>query len=141
MQQLVGINAARVASCGSLDDEWAVSPNPRATIKAHHPSTQPPSPLRNPPLGLKLMRIEADTSAVCAINRHLRNSDYFVKTHNCATTCLHRVSHADVESCLINSGRVLLSVLRMFHILCRRLRLFLPRLHNLGIVFFEAVEV
>ncbi|MGZ3647271.1 MAG: hypothetical protein ACXVCM_25855, partial [Ktedonobacteraceae bacterium] len=31
--------------------------NPRATIKAHHPSTQPPSPLRNPRLRLRLMPI------------------------------------------------------------------------------------
>ncbi len=35
---------------------WASPPIPRATIKAHHPSTQPPSPLRNPWLGLRLIR-------------------------------------------------------------------------------------
>src|SRR5947207_9283477 len=29
----------------------------RATIKAHRPSTQPPSPLRNPGVGLRLMPI------------------------------------------------------------------------------------
>ena len=44
------------ASC-RLHDAWAVSPHPRATLKAPNPSTQPPSPLRNPGLRLKLMSI------------------------------------------------------------------------------------
>jgi Cytochrome c-type biogenesis protein CcmF C-terminal len=34
---------------------WASPPTTRATIKAHHPSTQPPSPLRNPWKGLRLI--------------------------------------------------------------------------------------
>src|SRR6266705_5607308 len=43
---------------GPFIDEPTSSGDPRrATIKAHHPSSQPPSPLRNPRLGLGLMHI------------------------------------------------------------------------------------
>src|SRR5205814_468808 len=53
-----------VARCESPEDidsqmEWAVSPHPRATIKAHHPSTQLPSSLRKPRLGLRFMYIQS----------------------------------------------------------------------------------
>ncbi len=43
---------------GPFIDEPTFSGDPqRATIKVHHPSTQPPSPLRNPRFGLRLMPI------------------------------------------------------------------------------------
>jgi len=45
-----------VGGCGPCIDEPMSSGDPqRATIKAHHPSTQPPSPLRNPRSGFRLM--------------------------------------------------------------------------------------
>ncbi len=50
-----------VARRGSPEDAGSLMngqhPHPRATMKAHPASTQPPSPLRNPGLGLKLMPI------------------------------------------------------------------------------------
>jgi hypothetical protein len=38
--------------------------NARATIKAHRPAHQPPSPLRNPRLVLRLMPIEATIDVI-----------------------------------------------------------------------------
>src|SRR6266487_2742763 len=37
---------ARRGSPGHVGSSMGRMPHPRATIKAHHPSTQPPSPLR-----------------------------------------------------------------------------------------------
>ena len=51
----VGVGDTR---CRLFIDQPTSSGDPRrATIKAHHSSTQSPSPLRNPRLGLKLMPI------------------------------------------------------------------------------------
>ncbi len=47
-----------VASRCWLTREWAISPHPRAIIKAPNPSTRPPSPLRNPRSRLRLMPIK-----------------------------------------------------------------------------------
>jgi hypothetical protein len=43
--------------CPFIDEPASPSDSRRATIKAHTTSTQPPSPLRNPGLGLRLMLI------------------------------------------------------------------------------------
>src|SRR5438874_186096 len=40
-----------------IDEPMSSGSPRRAIIKAHHPSTQPPSPLQNTGLGLRLMRI------------------------------------------------------------------------------------
>ncbi len=42
--------------------------HPRATMKAHPASTQPPSPLRNPGLGLRLMPIEVSSGHPWSVN-------------------------------------------------------------------------
>ena len=63
----------------------------RATMKALPSTLHPPSPLRSTQRHfVRLMRIRADKSAVCAINRHLRWVEdphcgcpgYFVNVHN-----------------------------------------------------------
>ncbi len=64
-----------VRGYGPFIDEQTPSGDPqRATMKAHTTSTQPPSPLRNPRLGLRLLLIGVDETTVSVIHRPLLTS-------------------------------------------------------------------